>query len=143
MEAVRIYRVPNITGIPLIALFVAFFAVFTTPIYAETGGKKVERNDLSSEHFTNWIDWAKSKKIGLDLIQPVSLIRKQIAALPYLTEMKVLENSGSNTVLPVVRLPKRWVKKLVYPQLLMSGFLTAIKIFRLIAKLPGKYSENH
>lgn len=35
-------------------------------IYAETAGKKVERDELSVEHFKNWIDWAKSKKLGLD-----------------------------------------------------------------------------
>lgn len=35
-------------------------------IYAETNGKKVERNDLQPEHFAAWIDWAKSKNMGLD-----------------------------------------------------------------------------
>lgn len=35
-------------------------------IYAETNGKKVERNDLQPEHFAGWIDWAKSKNMGLD-----------------------------------------------------------------------------
>jgi L-rhamnose isomerase len=35
-------------------------------IYAETGGKKVERNELQPEHFSAWIDWAKSKGMGLD-----------------------------------------------------------------------------
>lgn len=34
--------------------------------YAETGGKKVDRNALLPEHFQNWVDWAKSQKIGLD-----------------------------------------------------------------------------
>jgi L-rhamnose isomerase len=34
--------------------------------YAETGGRKVERNALKPEHFSAWIDWAKSQKIGLD-----------------------------------------------------------------------------
>jgi L-rhamnose isomerase len=34
--------------------------------YAETGGKKVERNKLLPEHFTAWVDWAKSNKHGLD-----------------------------------------------------------------------------
>ncbi len=32
-------------------------------IYAETNGKKVERDELSAEHFAGWIEWAKS--IGL------------------------------------------------------------------------------
>ncbi len=35
-------------------------------IYAETGGKKVERDQLEVEHFANWLDWAKEKKHGLD-----------------------------------------------------------------------------
>jgi len=35
-------------------------------LYAETGGKKVERNRLGPEHFTRWLDWAKSRGIGLD-----------------------------------------------------------------------------
>lgn len=34
--------------------------------YAETGGQKVDRNELRSEHFAAWIAWAKSQKIGLD-----------------------------------------------------------------------------
>ena len=34
--------------------------------YAETGGKKVDRNELGPEHFKNWIDWAKSQKLGMD-----------------------------------------------------------------------------
>jgi len=35
-------------------------------IYAETDGKVVDRNELGSEHFRGWIDWAKQKGIGLD-----------------------------------------------------------------------------
>lgn len=35
-------------------------------IYAETGGKKVERNQLGPEHFTRWLDWAKSRGVALD-----------------------------------------------------------------------------
>ncbi|MEI6055843.1 MAG: L-rhamnose isomerase [Lentisphaerota bacterium] len=35
-------------------------------IYAETGKKSVSRNQLKGEHFSNWIDWAKEKKIGMD-----------------------------------------------------------------------------
>ena len=34
--------------------------------YAETGGRKVERNALEPEHFQSWIDWAKSRRIGMD-----------------------------------------------------------------------------
>lgn len=35
-------------------------------IYAETGGQKIERDALLPEHFSAWIDWAKSAGIGLD-----------------------------------------------------------------------------
>ncbi len=34
--------------------------------YAETGGRRVERDELRPEHFRGWIDWAKSKRIGMD-----------------------------------------------------------------------------
>jgi L-rhamnose isomerase len=35
-------------------------------IYAETGGKRVERNELLPEHFANWVDWANENDHGLD-----------------------------------------------------------------------------
>jgi L-rhamnose isomerase len=35
-------------------------------IYAETGGRKVERNALLPEHFSTWADWAKENKHGVD-----------------------------------------------------------------------------
>jgi L-rhamnose isomerase len=35
-------------------------------IYAETNGRKVERNELAPEHFEKWIHWAKGHKLGLD-----------------------------------------------------------------------------
>ncbi len=34
--------------------------------YAETGGIKVERDELEPEHFRNWIAWAKAQGIGMD-----------------------------------------------------------------------------
>ena len=34
--------------------------------YAETGGRKVERDALEPEHFRGWIDWAKARRIGMD-----------------------------------------------------------------------------
>jgi L-rhamnose isomerase len=34
--------------------------------YAETGGRRVERNTLEADHFRNWIDWARSKRMGMD-----------------------------------------------------------------------------
>jgi L-rhamnose isomerase len=35
-------------------------------IYGDFGGKVVERNRILPEHFRAWIDWAKSKNMGLD-----------------------------------------------------------------------------
>ena len=35
-------------------------------IYAETGGKKIERNKPTPEHFAAWIDWAKANRLGMD-----------------------------------------------------------------------------
>jgi len=35
-------------------------------LYAETGGKRVERNELEPKHFKTWIAWAKSNGMGLD-----------------------------------------------------------------------------
>jgi L-rhamnose isomerase len=35
-------------------------------IYAETQGRPVERDQLGPEHFTAWIDWAKSRGLGVD-----------------------------------------------------------------------------
>ena len=34
--------------------------------YAETGGTRVERTDLTPEHFQGWIDWARENGLGLD-----------------------------------------------------------------------------
>ncbi|GAC1465042.1 MAG: L-rhamnose isomerase [Isosphaeraceae bacterium] len=34
--------------------------------YAETSGRKVERNELCPEHFARWIDWAKGNGLGMD-----------------------------------------------------------------------------
>ena len=35
-------------------------------MYAETAGKKVDRNELGPEHFVRWIDWAKAQGLGMD-----------------------------------------------------------------------------
>jgi L-rhamnose isomerase len=35
-------------------------------IYAETGGRRVERNELRPEHFAAWMDWARANEHGLD-----------------------------------------------------------------------------
>jgi L-rhamnose isomerase len=35
-------------------------------MYAETGGRKIDRNELRPEHFTAWADWAKTNGQGVD-----------------------------------------------------------------------------
>lgn len=35
-------------------------------IYAETGGKAVERDCISYDHFRKWVDWAKKLGLGMD-----------------------------------------------------------------------------
>jgi len=35
-------------------------------MYAETGGEKVDRPELRPEHFSRWIDWAKTRGMGMD-----------------------------------------------------------------------------
>ena len=34
--------------------------------YAETAGRRVERNELVPAHFQTWIDWAREQELGLD-----------------------------------------------------------------------------
>jgi len=34
--------------------------------YAETGGRKVERDELGPEHFSHWVAWARQRGLGLD-----------------------------------------------------------------------------
>ena len=35
-------------------------------IYAETGGRRIDRDALLPEHFATWLDWARSAGLGLD-----------------------------------------------------------------------------
>src|SRR4051812_17132760 len=35
-------------------------------IYAEPGARKVERDELTPEHFSAWTDWARAQKLGMD-----------------------------------------------------------------------------
>ena len=34
--------------------------------YAETAGKRVDRDELGPEHFARWMEWAQARGIGLD-----------------------------------------------------------------------------
>ncbi|HPD14861.1 MAG TPA: L-rhamnose isomerase [Planctomycetota bacterium] len=35
-------------------------------MYAETGGRRVDRDELEPKHFARWIDWSKARRRGLD-----------------------------------------------------------------------------
>ncbi len=35
-------------------------------IYAETGGRRVDRDALEPKHFSAWMDWAKARRVALD-----------------------------------------------------------------------------
>ena len=35
-------------------------------IYGEFGGQKVDRDEITKEHFQGWLDWGKSNDIGID-----------------------------------------------------------------------------
>jgi L-rhamnose isomerase len=35
-------------------------------MYAETGARRIDRNELLPEHFAGWVDWAKANQHGLD-----------------------------------------------------------------------------
>jgi len=35
-------------------------------MYGEFGGQKVDRDQIETDHFIGWVDWAKAKGIGLD-----------------------------------------------------------------------------
>ena len=37
--------------------------------YLETGGKKVDRNEIQPKHYAGWVEWAKQQKIGMDFNQ--------------------------------------------------------------------------
>jgi L-rhamnose isomerase len=34
--------------------------------YGEFGGRKIDRDEITPEHFKNWIGWAKENRLGLD-----------------------------------------------------------------------------
>ena len=34
--------------------------------YAETGARPVDRDEIGPEHFTRWLGWARSRRLGLD-----------------------------------------------------------------------------
>jgi len=49
-----------------LALIPGHHRVNVHALYAELGGKKIERNAYTPDLFSNWIEWAKREKLGLD-----------------------------------------------------------------------------
>ncbi len=68
--------------------------------YAETRGQKVERDALEPEHFHDWIEWAKSRRIGWTSTPRISPTRWQRAVTPSLTPISRSAGSGSTTESP-------------------------------------------
>ena len=75
--------------------------------YAETGGKRVERNELRPEHFQNWIDWARRKAWAWISIRPFSPIPRRPTASRWPTPTRASGSSGSNTASPAARSARR------------------------------------
>ena len=50
----------------VLALVPGLHRVNLHAIYAETGGRKVDRDALEPKHFAGWIAWARKRGIGLD-----------------------------------------------------------------------------
>jgi L-rhamnose isomerase len=48
-------------------------------MYAETAGRRVERNELRPEHFAAWTDWARSNGHGMDF-NPTCFSHRQAAS---------------------------------------------------------------
>lgn len=63
-------------------------------IYAETGDKYVDRDQLDVEHFRGWVDWAKREGIGIDFNPTFFLTRWLILVLPYPVKTKKYVLSG-------------------------------------------------
>ena len=49
--------------------------------YAETGGKKVERDEIEPEHFQRWIDWARQRAWGWTSTPPTSRTPRRRAGM--------------------------------------------------------------
>jgi L-rhamnose isomerase len=44
-------------------ILVRFADTARATFYAETGGRKVERDELLADHFAGWIDWARRRQL--------------------------------------------------------------------------------
>ena len=83
--------------------------------YAELGGRRVERNDLQPAHFQGWIDWAKSKQMGMDF-NPTYFAHPKVADGFTLTHpTRASAGFGSSTASPAARSGPRWAKHSARP----------------------------
>ena len=72
-------------------------------LYAETGGQRVERNELRPEHFAAWVDWAKPTSTASISTPRTFRIPgpPTISRSPAMTRASA--SSGSSTASPVAR----------------------------------------
>ena len=93
--------------------------------YAETGGKKVERDALEPEHFQRWIDWAKAKGIGMDFNPTYFAHPWRPTATRWPTPIRPSASSGSTTGSPAGRSGPPSARRSGRPASPTSGFPTA------------------
>jgi len=60
--------------------------------YAEANGKRIDRDALTPDLYKNWIDWAKSLKIGLDFNQTYFAHPKAVGGLTLTSADKAVRN---------------------------------------------------
>ena len=111
-------------------------------MYAETGGKRVERTDLEPKHFQRWIDWAKSRGLGSISIPPFSPIRSPKVDSRSATRTKESAATGSNTASPAGGSARRWAESLVRRVSRMSGFPMATRTCPSTAAARANDSRN-
>ena len=76
--------------------------------YAETGGRRVDRDALEPSHFQRWIDWASQRKMGLDFNPTFFAHPKARSTARFRTPTIRSAISGFNTASPAAASERRW-----------------------------------
>ncbi len=92
--------------------------------YAETGGQRVERNELTTAHFQGWIDWAHSGNWGSISIPRTSPIPERPTALRSRMPTRGSASSGSNMGSSAARSARPSARPWAKPASPMSGSRT-------------------
>ncbi len=95
--------------------------------YAETGGRRVERDELAPEHFAGWIDWAKERASGWTSTPPTSRTRRRRTASRWPTPTPAIRGSGSTTGSPAGGSARRSARRSEVRASPTSGSPTATK----------------